>query len=55
MRETPQGWVPDFGSRYFTEDFPFGLRMIRELLKSEDINAPFIEQVYQWGMSRAER
>ncbi len=55
MKETAEGWVPDFGSRYFTEDFPYGLRFIRDLLVQENIDAPFIEKVYQWGMSRAER
>ena len=52
MRETDDGWVPDFTSRYFTEDFPYGLRFIRDLLQQEQIEAPFIEQVYQWGMSK---
>lgn len=55
MKETPRGWMPDFTSRYFTEDFPYGLRFIRDLLQQEHIEAPFIEQVYQWGMSRIER
>lgn len=49
MTATPDGWRIDFDSRYFTEDFPYGLRFIRELLIREHIHAPFIEQVYQWG------
>ena len=52
MVQTPEGWRIDFNSRYFTEDFPYGLRFIRELLIREQIKAPFIEQVYQWGMSQ---
>lgn len=52
MRETEDGWVPDFTSRYFTEDFPYGLHFIRDLMHQEQIEAPFIEQVYQWGMDK---
>ena len=52
MVQTEDGWVPDFTSRYFTEDFPYGLRFIRDLMHQEQIEAPFIEQVYQWGMSK---
>ncbi len=52
MKETPSGWIPDFSSRYFTEDFPYGLRFIRDLLVQEEIDAPFIEEVYQWGMMK---
>lgn len=51
MRETPAGWVPDFTSRYFTEDFPFGLRFIHDLLHQHHINAPYIDEVFEWGMN----
>lgn len=49
MVESADGWRIDFSSRYFTEDFPYGLRFIHDLLIREHIKAPFIEQVYQWG------
>lgn len=55
MTETPDGWRIDFTSRYFIEDFPFGLRFIRDLLRQHHIPAPFIEQVYQWGVTYAAR
>lgn len=45
------GWLPDFGSRYFTEDFPYGLRFIYELIKKHGISTPTIEKVYAWGAS----
>lgn len=44
-------WIPDFDSRYFTEDFQFGLRFIKELAEEKVINAHHINQVYEWGMS----
>ena len=52
MKSSENGWVPDFGSRYFTEDFPFGLHFIRELALKHDIEIPTIEKVYQWGMAK---
>lgn len=49
---TEQGWLPDYDSRYFTEDFPFGLKFIRDLMVEHNIPAPTIEKVYCWGMSK---
>lgn len=51
MKEVPGGWVADFGSRYFTEDFPFGLRWIKELAIQNNISTPVIDKVYDWGMN----
>ena len=42
-------YVPDFKSRYFTEDFCYGLKTIETLTKIKNIEAPMIEKVYQWG------
>ena len=52
MKQVPGGWMPDFSSRFFTEDFPFGLRTISEMAKEDRIPCPHIEKVYQWGMSK---
>ena len=49
MKQTEKGWIPDVGSRYFTEDFSFGLRFILETAKENGIEMPYIEMVYQWG------
>ena len=51
MKETPDGWIPDFSSRYFTEDFPFGLRFIVELAQKHGVATPVIDEVYRWGKS----
>lgn len=51
MIETKDGWIPDFNSRYFTEDFPFGLRFIKELATEHNISTPYIDLVYNWGIS----
>ena len=55
MIETANGWKVDFNSRYFTEDFPYGLRWIRDLSVEHGIETPVIEKVYHWGMSRLDR
>ena len=52
MIRNDQGWVPDFKSRYFTEDFPYGLRYIWELAHDSGINTPYIDEVYSWGLSK---
>lgn len=51
MRLENNGWVPDFSTRYFTEDFPYGLKKIYDLLKANNIDCPNIEKVYKWGSS----
>lgn len=50
MIETSDGWRIDFHSRYFTEDFPFGLRWIKELADFHNIKTPNINKVYEWGL-----
>lgn len=52
MVETEGGWKADFGSRYFTEDFPFGLRWIKELAEENNVPTPVIDEVYNWGINR---
>ena len=52
MKEVEGGWIPDFSSRYFTEDFPFGMRFIVETAHEQYVAIPTIEKVYQWGLSR---
>lgn len=51
MKEVPSGFIPDFSSRYFTEDFPYGMRFIVETAQKQDVDIPTIEEVYRWGLS----
>lgn len=55
MKQTPEGWVPDFASRYFTEDFPYGLRFIKELAEQYGVRTPTIDRVYRWGIEVAKQ
>lgn len=53
MKETENGWIPDFDSRYFQEDFPYGLHYIWQLAHKYDVKCPNIDMVYEWGMEKA--
>ena len=50
MKEIEGGWIPDFSSRYFTEDFPYGMRFIVETAHEHNVEIPTIEEIYQWGL-----
>lgn len=50
MIQTEYGWIPDFNSRYFTEDFPYGLSIIKNLCVEHKLNTPTIDKVYNWGI-----
>lgn len=53
MKQLPDGgWVPDFESRYFTEDFPYGLKYIVDLAREYQVETSTIDKVFAWGMSK---
>ncbi len=52
MKEVTGGWVPDFESRYFTEDFGQSLRYIWQLAHQHEVDVPTIDAVYEWGRRR---
>ena len=45
------GYEPDFKSRYFTEDFSYGLKFIAEIARQKQLILPNIENVYSWGVN----
>lgn len=51
MIKSEKGWQPDLQSRYFQEDFKYGLRYIYETAIKQNINVPTIEKIYQWGIN----
>lgn len=51
MKEVAGGFIPDFSSRYFTEDFPYGMRFIVDTAQKQHISIPTIDRVYQWGLT----
>lgn len=48
MIETPNGWIPDLQSRYFTADFPYGLALIEEFAKIVGIDVPNVKDTMDW-------
>ncbi len=48
MKKIDGGWVPDFESRYFTADFPYGLAIIEELAEVLHFEAPNIKATMNW-------
>lgn len=56
MRKIESGYyIPDFSSRYFTEDFPYGMFYILKVAHECNASIPTIEKVYKWGMSMVEK
>ena len=41
-------YIPNFDSRYFIEDFPFGLTIIKSFCDICNINTPYIDKVLGW-------
>lgn len=48
MIQVEGGWSVDFQSRYFIEDFPYGLRWIKVLCEKNNIQADTVNMVYDW-------
>lgn len=51
LKATDEGWMPDYSSRYFTEDFPYGLKFIK-MLADDKVETPNIDKVFAWGLSK---
>jgi len=52
MKAVKEGFVPDFQSRYFTEDFPYGLKLIQTVAQKQGVPTPVIDKVMAWGSQR---
>lgn len=46
-----KGWQPDLNSRYFQEDFKYGLRYIYETAHKLGVSIPTIDKIYNWGVT----
>lgn len=49
MKPAEGGYIPDFDSRYFTEDFAYGLNIVQRIAREKDITTPVINQIAAWG------
>ena len=52
MKQTENGWIPDFSSRYFSADFPYGLKIILDIAKCFSVPAKKIEIIWNWYVSQ---
>jgi hypothetical protein len=48
MLITEKGYIPDFKSRYFLEDFPYGLCIIKSFCEIVGLETPCIDKVLMW-------
>jgi len=48
MKKTDNGWIPNFESRYFMADFPYGLKIIKDLADLFIVPTPNIDTVWRW-------
>ena len=42
------GYVPDFDSRYFTADFPYGLQLLCEIAQLCQVETPYMHRILSW-------
>lgn len=45
-------WIPDYSSRYFTEDIPYGTKIIQAYAQKKGIKTPTIDRLVEEVMSR---
>ena len=50
MKQVSGGWIPDFSSRYFMEDFHHGLQIIVDLIINNNLFTTNINKVFNWGI-----
>lgn len=55
MRLMEKGYVPDFSSRYFTEDISYGLVIIKGIAELFDCPTPTIDKVLTWAQTMMEK
>jgi hypothetical protein len=52
MKPTNGGLVPDFNSRYLSEDIPFGLVVTRGIAELAQVETPVLDQVIVWSQNK---
>ncbi len=55
MLPAGNGWIPDFGSRYFTEDIPYGLVIVKAIAALTGSATPAIDRVLAWSQTHLGR
>lgn len=55
MRQVPGGWAPDWGSRFFGEDIPHGLVVLRGVAELLGVEVPAMDQLLLWAQRKMGR
>ncbi len=48
MIQKGNGWIPDLQSRYFTADFPYGLKVIIDIAQKYHVPVPNMLRIWNW-------
>ncbi len=48
MIHDDEGFIPDFGSRFYTEDIPFGVCILKGLALIAKVKTPVIDSILDW-------
>lgn len=48
MKEIDGRWIPDWQSRYFQADFPYGLFLIQQFGDIASVDTPYIDLIMEW-------
>lgn len=48
MTKVQGGFIPSFNNRYFSTDFPYGLKLIIEIAKIYEIPTPAMNKIWDW-------
>ena len=51
VKQIGDKYIPDFSSRYFTADFPYGLFILLQVGNMVNIDIPNMKEVYEWYRS----
>jgi hypothetical protein len=49
MLKKKDGYIPDYESRYLTEDIPFGLLILKSISLILKLKTPYIDKILLWG------
>lgn len=52
MKKVEGGYMPDYDNRYFTEDFPYGMMLIKMVCSRLGIATPTIDMIIRWFQER---
>eukprot|EP00921_Rhytidocystis_pertsovi_P003129 GHVQ01005210.1.p1 GENE.GHVQ01005210.1~~GHVQ01005210.1.p1 ORF type:complete len:443 (+),score=29.76 GHVQ01005210.1:202-1530(+) len=52
LTQSPSGWEPNFGDRYYLEDIPLGLCVIKGVADLVDVETPTVDRLICWAQGQ---